>query len=70
LAVTALPTAEKFTLVDPPGTDTLPGTVRFELSLESPTAAPPPGAIVSSVTVQVEEPAPDNVAGLHCSEDT
>ena len=68
--MTALPDAVKFTLIDPAGTDTLPGTVRFELLLESPTAAPPLGAAVSSVTVQVEEPAPDNEAGLHDSEDT
>ena len=46
------------------------GTVRVELALDSVTLAPPVGAAVLNVTVQVLEELGPRLAGLQASEET
>lgn len=50
--------------VAPPGTVTLAGTVALALSLDKPTASPPPGAAPLKVTVHDEDPGPVTLPGL------
>ncbi len=62
--------AENVVVVAPETTLTLAGTVRTEVLLEArATVVAAPGALVN-VTVQVETPVLDSVAGEHASEDT
>jgi len=57
--------AENVALLEPAGTEIDDWTVRFELSLESATAAPPVGAALLSVTMQLVVPGVLTVLGLH-----
>lgn len=56
-------------LAEPAKTVTWLGAVRFRLLLDSVTLAPPAGAGVFKVTVQVVVPPPGKVVGLQASED-
>lgn len=52
----------------PAATVTEAGTVKFALLLVSVTTSPPAGAVAESVTVQVDVPLLDRIAGVHASE--
>jgi hypothetical protein len=61
--------AVKVAVVEPAATVTGDEAVTLELLPVITTLAPPAGAAVLSVTVQVEEPAAVNEAGVQVSED-
>jgi hypothetical protein len=69
LAVTAATVAVKVAVFWPVAKDTNPGTVTFELLLESKTLAPAPGQ-AGTVTVQVDVPGAFTVAGEQVNEVT
>jgi hypothetical protein len=62
--------ALKVAVVAPAGTVTGAGTVRYGLLSVSVTSAPPTGAALVRVTVQVLEPFCPRLVGLHTSDDT
>jgi hypothetical protein len=66
VAVVAL----KVAVVAPAATVTDPGTLNVLLVLVSVTSAPPAGADLLSVTVQVVDPFDPRLDGLHPSDDT
>jgi hypothetical protein len=59
--------AVKVPVAAPAATATDAGTVRAGLLEESVTAAPPDGAVLDSVTVQVEVPPETTADGAHCN---
>lgn len=65
-ALTVPAVALKVADVAPAATVTDAGTVTAELLLDKATADPPDGAAPESVTVQVELPPDDRLAGEHC----
>jgi hypothetical protein len=65
--VTVPPAAVKFAVLRPVATVTLAGTVTAPLLLDSATAAPPDGAALVNVTVQLDVPLLAIEAGLQLS---
>ena len=62
--------AVKVAVVEPASTVTEIGVVRSTLLLDSATTAPPAGAALESVTVQVVPPPDPRMVGLHANADT
>ena len=70
LALTLPAVAVKVAVVEPAATVTDAGTVRAALLTETATVAPPVGAAIESVAVQVEVDPEATLAGEHCRAET